>query len=308
MKYSSSFFVFFLIVSACETIVDIDIPSGPPSIVVNCTLADDEFIAVILSESQHILDIGDDVRTISGATVEIYENGSLLTILKDYVDGTYKSENYMPKSGKSYQIKVNKLGFETATSEVLMPLDTAVILDVQVDSVQINDFGSILNYVRFNLDFKDDGRIKNYYEITMLNEYYEYQYDWSTSPPVVVDSSYRTDLVYLEFTNPILEEFQTYGQNVVFNDELFNGKKYSMSFLFNHNQYWQNDELIAYSPFKFTVQMNNTSKSYYQYELSSQLQQWTTGDPFAQPVTVYNNIENGFGIFGAYNTAVFKVE
>jgi hypothetical protein len=32
----------------------------------------------------------------------------------------------------------------------------------------------------------------------------------------------------------------------------------------------------------------------------------TSGDPLAQPVNAYNNIQNGFGIFAGYSASVYR--
>ena len=52
---------------------------------------------------------------------------------------------------------------------------------------------------------------------------------------------------------------------------------------------------------KYIVILRNTSKSYYLYQQSVKLYYWVDEDPFAQPVQIYNNINNGFGIFSSYN-------
>ena len=52
---------------------------------------------------------------------------------------------------------------------------------------------------------------------------------------------------------------------------------------------------------KYTIFLRNTSKSYYLYRQSVDLQRWTEDDPFAQPVQIYTNITNGFGILSGYN-------
>lgn len=45
-----------------------------------------------------------------------------------------------------------------------------------------------------------------------------------------------------------------------------------------------------------TLYLRKVSHSYYQYKETKHLQDKLSGDPFAEPVPVYNNIENGVGI------------
>ena len=54
--------------------------------------------------------------------------------------------------------------------------------------------------------------------------------------------------------------------------------------------------------------LKNISKSYYDFQSTYGLQDWNDGDPFAQPVQVFSNIENGIGIFMTGNIASEKIE
>jgi uncharacterized protein DUF4249 len=291
----------------CETVIEIDIPVEPPSLVINSTLSDNDYIKAHISESKHILDGSDIYKTVQGATIEIYEEGNLLTTLPDSLEGNYISNTFKPVRGKMYEIIVAKTGFKTATAKVLIPLDTVEILSVKVDTIVENDFGYTSYYLRFSVEFEDDIAMDNYYDIAIYREGYAQRYDHSVDPPVYLDSIYFYQKRYIQSRDPSLEEFQSYGESILLNDELFNGNKVHINVLLRTWIDYENPnpEQIEYT---YYVEIANTSYSYYQYELSSQLQYWTSDNPFAQPVTVYNNIENGFGVFGAYNTAVFKVE
>ena len=53
------------------------------------------------------------------------------------------------------------------------------------------------------------------------------------------------------------------------------------------------------------VYLISASEDYFRYKRTYSLQEESSGDPFAQPVNVYNNIENGFGIVAGYSEDVF---
>lgn len=55
------------------------------------------------------------------------------------------------------------------------------------------------------------------------------------------------------------------------------------------------------------VYFSNVSESSHYYNRSFQLYQETQGNPFAQPVQVFSNITNGFGIFGGTYTEIHRV-
>ncbi len=287
----------------CETVVDIQIPLEPPKLVINSTLVPGEFMHVHVSQSQHILDES-EFKMVGGAIIDIYEDGTLLTTLPDSAGGNYISAIHKPTPGKTYRISVSKNGFENISAGVTVPSDTAHILSVKVDTVELNDFDYMATYLRFSIEIEDDGDIENFYEISVLKEYYRYDFDYSQSPPELLDSTYVIERINLESRDLGLEEFQSYGQRILFDDFLFNGRIYNIRVLTYLNYY--NEEYEG-KP-KYHVVLGNTSESYYLYGLSAKLQYWTEGDPFAQPVQVYNNITNGYGILGAYIQATRSVD
>jgi len=287
---------------ACETVVDIDIPRDPAKLVVNSTLVAGEYIKVHLSESQHILD-AQEIKNITGASIDIFEDDKLLTTLPDSANGYYISALFKPLLGKTYRLEASKNGYENASAEVYLPLNTAEILSVKLDSVELKgDFNELREYARFSIEIKDNAALEDFYEIAIVIEYYSYIYNYSTNPPTLLDSIFVKSSVYLESNNLELDENQIGGRSILFKDDLFNGKNYTINLLVNDGYYFESIDYIDVS-----ISLIKCSESYYLYELSSLLQQESSGNPFAQPVQVYNNITNGYGILGAYNEVLYKV-
>ena len=56
-----------------------------------------------------------------------------------------------------------------------------------------------------------------------------------------------------------------------------------------------------------SIYLHNISKSYYYYRISLELYQNASGNPFAQPVQVFSNIENGFGVFAGSQINYFDL-
>ncbi len=300
--YNATLLAVSIWIMGCETVVDVDIPREPPKLVVNSTLHPDDYFRVHLTQSQYILK-RDDYLIVPGATVEVYEDGQYLTTLPDSANGHYISATYKPQLGKDYELRISKAGFTDASARVTLPKDTARILRVKLDTVELSDFGYTSTYLRFSVAIDDDGAVENYYQVTVIKEAYSYQYDFNTTPPTKLDSTLYREKLQLESRDPGLEDYQSYGYGILFNDKLFNGREYEMRVL---SQDYYNGEEGNYPPTYYVV-IANTSESYYLYELSAKLQYWVDGDPFAQPVIVYNNIVNGYGIFSAYNEALFTV-
>lgn len=289
----------------CETVVDVDVPKNPPKLVLNSTLNENDFIGVNLSESRYILD-DTDFRFITGAKVDIYEDGAFLETLPDSTNGNYISATHKPERGKSYKVIASKPGFDEVSAEVTLPIDTVKVLEITVDTIQISNYDYIQNYTRFNVKIQDDGTKKNFYTVSLITEYYYYEYDYSFSPPVLLDSTYTKYLDYIESRDPIFEDFSSYDRQLLFNDELFNGNIYTVPILSSYYDY--EADYPERGSVTFTLIIGNTSESYYQYNITSSLQDWTNNDPFAQPVQVYTNITNGYGILGAYNSHMYPVD
>ena len=298
-------YLLMLVLLSCETVINIDVPREKASLVVNSTLADNTPFLVDVSTSRYILD-DQEFNPVTGATIEVFEDDNLLTVLTDSADGTYHSP-LLPQPGKTYHLVVNKPGFDEASALVLLPKDSVQITQIELDTVVTNELGYEEEQLKFTITFKDDPNLKNYYGFSVVNTYYSYLYDETVDPPLLVDSVLVENKLSLYTPDPTLEEEQAYGQEILFNDEIISGKTYTMSFFTTvyYSGYINNAGLPNQGPNKFNIQLNNVSESYYYYKLSSQLQLYNEGNPFAQPVTVYNNITNGFGVLGAYKTSVY---
>lgn len=305
MKKTFSVFL-ILVLLGCETVVDVDVPRNPSKLVINSTLTPDGFIRVNLSESRYILD-ENDFQLISGAKVDVYEDGLLLETLPDSTYGNYISGIHKPGHGKTYKIVASKSGYDDVSAEVKIPLDTVIVSSIVIDTVEINDFGYTSSYLRFNIDLIDNPDVDNFYGVSLLEEFYEYQYDYSVDPPTLIDSTFRTYNSYIQSRDPIFEDYQAYSDNLVFNDELMYNGSYILRILTHNDEYYSENPYPYISPKKYTVVLNNTSESYYLYNTTLALQYWTSDNPFAQPVQVYTNVNNGYGILDAYNTSSHKV-
>ena len=54
-----------------------------------------------------------------------------------------------------------------------------------------------------------------------------------------------------------------------------------------------------------TIQLLTTDYHYYQYHIS--INNYESGNPFAEPTRIYSNVENGYGVFAGYQKSVFIV-
>jgi len=279
--------LFFLLVFSlfsCEKELDMDIPANEPKIVVNSFINPDSTFRLHLSESSHVLS-NDVLPAIIGGTVELYEELTLIETLADLGNGYYSS-NKKPQSGKKYSIKVTKSGFKTITSSDAVPFPVTMS---GLDTGVAMEHGTEMREVKLTID---DPAESNYYNLRLYSFTEEYRYNSSTN---LIDTLNKFSELYFSSEDVIFQESHgTLG--AVFTDELFNGKKYSLKVKVSSAQYG------SYTKGKkIHVVLNNLSKEHFLYLQSLQKYNFSN-DPFSQPVRVYSNILNGFGIFGAFTS------
>ena len=55
------------------------------------------------------------------------------------------------------------------------------------------------------------------------------------------------------------------------------------------------------------LQVLHISEAYYEYLKTARLHDESRENPFAEPLNVYGNVENGYGIFAGYSSQTFEL-
>ena len=244
--------------------------------------------------------------TISNANVEIWNENVLLENLTKSSARVFRSKKIRTKAGISYTLKVSVVGFPTVSSSTTIPekiliqkfvRDGIIVLpNKKIKSTSLVHFpfqpiltGSIKstrvsNYdTQYRVIFKDPGETENYYRLWLrkLNEIF----------PIINGTS---------------NELSDHMESVIFTDKLFNGSICSIKVLGCSDYLNKTDTIIcelqnlSRELYDFYYQQYfNTSKEASDSRLNSE----TGFVPYvAEPEIAYTNINNGFGIFAAYNT------
>ena len=181
-----------LLLSSCdnmETVIDLDVPSHEPVLVLNGLLEVDSNVKVMVSYStgafsNHL------PYCLSDANVLLFEdNGQPIPLFVDtnnimnlYVDDEinnnvpvyYYTNNYQPLLSKSYRIEVSHPNFNNDISaETQMPNDIYMNdQDLEIDSIS--------NPGRISIDFSfdDDPSSENYYRIKIFSSCGKELDDW----------------------------------------------------------------------------------------------------------------------------------
>jgi hypothetical protein len=258
-----------LLMCSCETVVEVDIPEHTPVLVANSFFTPEEDWQVQLYRSRGILD-NDPYEVISDATVEILEDDAVVATLAEMDPGLYQqSEGTRPQAGHTYTLRATAPGLEEIEATDSIP--TAV----EIQDIDLNYGANIEN---ITVHFTDPPDVKNYYQISILQEMYGYTFP-----------------IYFETDDLI---FETQGgidaEEAFFNDALIAGQDYGLKL-----------RIYPAEPIdKIYVLLLSVSESYYNYMQSTKD---LDDNPFVEPMRAYTNISNGFGIFAGFSYSAVRL-
>lgn len=273
----------FLALYSCEKEIPLDAEQSDSRLVFNSIFSANDTIFVNLSKSKSILDEQYVDPSITGAIITLLDaNGNLLATAEEVGLGNYFIADVLPEVGKTYELRAVKSGFENISATSYTP---SIISIASLDTMTAanGDFD-------FTFNINDPASESNYYGISMI-AYYRIIDEFSMDTFYWEVPYYTTQEVYIDNGTQDIDG-QTYDSEFFFSDKTFNGT----SFSFKGSKYaedWEGPELLYY-----VAVVRSMSEDLYKYKISYQKYSETQGNFFAEPVRVYSNVENGFGIFG----------
>ena len=291
-------FVLLLSLAACETVVDIDLPEGQSKLTLNALFGPDSIMNVSLYPSKEALESG-NYLAIENATITVSgTDGQVATTNKLGIDVFTLESVYKlaikAKAGVVYTI--------TASAEGYAPVVSVTSIPEPVDIVRV-DTGTVFTdgyeEGQLSITLTDPSRIGNLYELKFYVLIYY---------PDTLDGK----LIYYPTTQEVYAYSRNndffnsdYSSELIFTDELFDGKTYTA--LVNYYNEFKDDggdstQITDYLSSYLVTELRSLSTDYFAFKSSYSRYQFSTGDPFAQPVQVYDNIDGGFGIFAGFNS------
>jgi hypothetical protein len=292
MRYFTMLFLQLLfILTGCVKIINDDLKSEGSKLVVNSVISVDSVFMVNVSRTFDVFDdeSADNLPFIDNATVKVFADGSYLTDLDHDEYGYYKA-GFFPQRGVVYSLEVFADTFASVSCNAAIP-EAVKIKRVDTLSTLIDaEYDLYRDYIA-KLVYDDPPGEENYYMLSGIvdvtdGEGIEY-YDniWMDVP--------ESESEFYDISN---------GYNLLWSDKLVNGNEVSIRFSYLQWFYYGapgGNEIQA----KITLYLKSITKDYYTYLRSVNLYQETyNSDPFMEPVVIHNNIKNGYGIFGAYDS------
>jgi len=328
---------FALIISVffVSCINDVDFTGNTPKqlLVLNSIVSPDSTVKVHLTKSKFFLDANKTVfSAVSDANVYISVNDSAQELMTNQGNGLYASSKVLKPYDK-IKITASRATFETINAEVIiqpkieiLSIDTVHTLPLESESNWNGYSGDVYNIahdtiigtwttkvIEVKVKFKDSANEKNYYK---MNAYTLNSSNYKSFTGEVMSSSYVNewgfDFSDVVFGNTSVQDevFGDQSSNTnLFTDDLINGKEYVVTFKYQAeiNTYFPGKEPAddkKASACQLVVDFQQLSKSAYLYYKTKNMSIQANGNPFTEPVQVYNNIEGGAGILGSFANSV----
>lgn len=294
-------FLAVLLLSACTKFLDFEGDDAPPRLVVNGVMYPDSAFQVELSNSLGFVDIG-QIRPLLNGRVAVYDaNGNLIDSLVHQGEGIYRADA-LAQQGMRYEVRASSGAFAEVHANDVVPIAVPII---SWDTLRTTNSDGFSEYENLNFTFtiSDPGAEMNYYliEAFQLQRYFivdvfnpftgMFELDTIFNEDPYLSRLYMnsSDQVIMSENDLFVGELAVYGSELYFSDALFNGST---------RQFSVNVEY--FNPYGTVVmRLSSCSYDFFRYRRTLQRYDWVEGDPFAEPVQVFSNIQGGgLGIWG----------
>lgn len=282
MKNHPIYIVFIMLLfasceGAFEQVLTIDIPEHESKISVGAHLSkNDTLFSVWTAQSLGILDTA-SYQPLKDAAVKLYYEDELLHELSFSPDDgqRFVKENNNELLAGTYRLEITDPTYGTASAEQVLPVATPINTVEYTEDGTLSPDGERVDEIKVIFDDPAD---ENYYLITaeML-----IRYEWDST-------EIYHERIYLDSNDPNI----SYAEGgLLFSDGTFNGSEYTL-LLNNYNYFEEGAEMVG-----LNMVLESVSKDRFLFLKSLSSYYDANGNPFAEPVVVHGNIENGYGIF-----------
>lgn len=272
-----------LTITSCEKVIDFDIPEAEPDIVLNGYITIGEEVSINASTSLSYLEGGEPDFLSNLTSIELYKDGVFVENLEleDADFGRYVGSSPLTSTG-FYEVRASAAGYESVTAVTYIP---EPLENIEVELVNTFENGE----KEYELSFNDPPAEDDYYHMLVASPDSEFQ------PAFAVEFSSNSEVFFLGGFNLDLEGENFIFTEGIFPDDLINGSNVNIRFkTFGSSQ-------------PLELQLLKCSEDYYLYHRSLFAYQ-NGGGPFAEPVQIYTNVENGLGVIAGYNLQLLDLE
>jgi hypothetical protein len=305
--YPTLLFSLFIVSCDMETVIDLDIPSHEPVLVLNGLLDTDTNAQVVVSHSVGAFSTATP-SFINDANVLLYKGNQFIdSLLPDltnliyvnYYDDYnadslamyYYRSDYIPDNNSTYRVEVNHLDYNSISAETFIP-DDITVYNIDIDTTSNEE------KIGFTFSFDDNASQQNYYRLKLFSSCTK---EWENEDGDIEEWNFRGDTRFMSndpsFPSDIPFEGYTFeGDNVVFTDALFNGQQKTITLdVISDLKYANCDTII--------IQFSTFSDDTYSYynSLGDHSEKGELSIFGGEVIPVYTNVENGLGVLISTN-------
>lgn len=280
---------------ACNKATEVVLPGQTPLLVVNGQWQQRSVFMLRVTRSRGILDPFDtgvalfNTYEVKNALVTVKENDITVDTLK------YDSLDLFYISTRNKRAKLNAVYTISASSPGLAPVSaTSNLLSVMTISgtqlktkTSYNAAGEAMDQISFS--FKDAAGQADYYLIRILRADGSYADCINTTDE---------DFEKLIFNTPSTETCFD-GDKLLLSDQNFNGKTKKVVLSVSTDQ--MADFVFAGQTRHPYIELLHITPDFFRYIKSTNGYDISAVNPFSEPVNIYSNIKNGYGLFTAYS-------
>tara|TARA_Y100000385_G_scaffold243928_1_gene261692 strand:+ start:1042 stop:1959 length:918 start_codon:yes stop_codon:yes gene_type:complete len=305
MKKLFFIIIISLIYVSCEKIIPFEGDITIPKLVINSIFESDSSFKVHVSSSRSVIDTA-SFKNINDAVVSIKnENGNIIETLSHSQNGFYVGQK-KPVENQIYNLEVDHLNYTNISASDSLPIPISINYLDTITVIEPNNE----NRLQINLNFTDPANSQNFYLvetyvvrasllITINQDTLEYELDTIRQRMILSDVVFQNN------------GFKSRDEQGLFTDLLFNGQDKNLEIkippLKKDYVFEENGKFYSEKTLSLALYLHNISKSYYYYRTSLELYVDASRNPFSQPVQVFSNINNGFGIFAGAQISYFAL-
>lgn len=273
---------------SCEVDYDLYGKNGKPQVVVNALITPQEPFSVQLNWSGTYTG-GNKFAPISGADVQLYENGKQVAQVQSDAQGV-AATSFVATAGRSYRLDVSVPDYGKLTGETTVP---------EIPSIK--------------LTFKQQRGWYRHFDLAMLTMPSDAKALWIRGTHTQHNSymgtnrvtdifGYYTSSTFVDQVNGANDTYHAdeKGSTVVFEQFLrIPAENSKLIIPLRFSAYGAPEDRHTFRLITASNTYDRYMRSRYKQSLNSE---WgAEGNPFVEQITVYSNISNGLGIFAGYN-------
>jgi hypothetical protein len=293
MKPILSAIVVVFVVVSCERETQIDIPRQDPKLVAESRQGQGDRPEARISRTRSTTDPmppygASDPNIVKNAIVLLYENDVFRDTLKyDVAEEKYKAPTATVAAGKTYKLVATAPGFPAAEAISITPALVPINSYTLTHDARNDRDGNPQDELK--IVFNDNGGTEDFYLVRLKAGYGGYLYCVNTNDK---------DVEKLVYDDPLYPEECLPSDRLLIADANFNGTTKTLIFFVSAHSL--DPQVTSSGTSRATVELLHINKDYYRYIKSLNSYENATDNPFAEPVNLYSNVKNGYGLFTTF--------